>query len=96
MIGTAVVQIALTELGGKAVRCTPLKSKHYLLCIAIGAASLVIGYLGKLLPESLFDKIKHFKEEPINIEDIDKTISSRLRRKSSSRYGLKATQAGKF
>lgn len=48
---TITVQVLLVQYGGQAVRCTPLTLRQHLLCMGIGAFSLVFGYLVKrLLP----------------------------------------------
>ena len=58
--------MALVELGGRAVKCSPLNSDQNLICLGIGASSLVIGFLIKLLPESinsLLNKINPFHRD---------------------------------
>lgn len=58
LVGTMVVQYFLVQYGGPPVRTTPLTQDQHLICIAIGAGSLIWGVIVKLcLPATLFGKI---------------------------------------
>lgn len=51
MIGLIIVlQIILVELGGDAFRTTGLNVEQWFICIAIGATSIPIGYLCRIIP----------------------------------------------
>ena len=56
-----------------------------MLCLGAGFFSLVIGLIIKLLPNFLFNKLAIFREE--EIEDMDNSFTSKMRRKSSVRLG---------
>lgn len=53
LVATVIVQMTLVEYGGKAVKCSPLTTDQNIQCLLIGASSLVVGFLIKLLPASL-------------------------------------------
>ena len=58
LVGTMVVQYFLVQYGGPPVRTVPLSQDQHLICIAIGAGSLIWGVIVKLfLPATLFGKI---------------------------------------
>jgi len=63
---TVAVQILLVQHGGHAVRCTPLTLSQHLLCVGIGALSLVFGYLVKLIPLRYFSSLR-LNEEPLQL-----------------------------
>lgn len=54
IILTIVVQIALVQYGGIPVRAVPLTTGQHLICIAIGAFSLIVGIVTKFLPSRWF------------------------------------------
>lgn len=55
---TFVVQILMVEFGGRAVRAVPLTMEENIICLSIGAFSIVWGVLIKLvLPPHLFAKL---------------------------------------
>ena len=57
LVSTMVVQYFLVQYGGPFVRTVPLTENQHLICIAIGAGSLIWGVIVKLcLPASLFGK----------------------------------------
>jgi hypothetical protein len=59
LVGTMVVQYFLVQYGGPPVRTTALSQDQHLICIAIGAGSLIWGVIVKLcLPTTLFGKIE--------------------------------------
>lgn len=83
IVVTIVVQIALVEFGGEAVKCSPLTAKQHLICIAIGSVSLIVGFLVKLLPISLFTFFK-VNEEPLrSIQERDLAYKRSLRKSRS-------------
>lgn len=83
----------MVEFGGQFVSCTGLSLQHHGLCILIGAISLIIGVMIKILPEAFFTRIKFLEqEEVVNVEEymekMDHNITSSLRRKFSRRTTL--------
>ena len=48
-----IVQFALVEFGGIAVKCTPLSIKQHIICILLGAGSTVVCLISKILPEKV-------------------------------------------
>lgn len=84
-LGTIIVQIFLVEFGGGFIKVSPLSWSQHLICLAVGSFSIVTGVLIKLLPDALFNKIKLLKEEVMEIKQLDRSLTSRLKRKASSR-----------
>ena len=80
---TVVVQVLLVQFGGYAIKVAPLNWWQYLICVCIGAFGLVVGCLIKLLPGKMF-KIQ-MKEEPMTLREMERSVSVRLRRKSTFR-----------
>ena len=50
-LGTAIVQVGIIFLGGEAFSTVPLTWQQWLVSIAIGTASLPIGFLIRLIPD---------------------------------------------
>jgi len=48
-----VVQICLVEYGGLAVKCSPLSLNKHLICVLLGAGSIIVCLASKLLPDWL-------------------------------------------
>lgn len=66
LVATVVVQMTLVEYGGRAVKCSPLTTDQNIQCLLIGASSLVVGFLIKLLPSSIdnvLNKINPFHRD---------------------------------
>ncbi|KRX10194.1 P-type ATPase, cytoplasmic domain N [Pseudocohnilembus persalinus] len=61
IIFTIFVQILLTTYGGLAAGCSDLTMHQHIVCLVIGASSLIVGYLIKLLPEACFNSIFLFR-----------------------------------
>lgn len=55
----------MVQYGGKPVRCVPLEPFEHGICVAIGAFSLIIGLIIKVvIPSSWFDRL-NMKEDPL-------------------------------
>jgi P-type Ca2+ transporter type 2B len=77
---TFVVQIAMTQFGGQAVRTVPLTLGQNGICLAIGSLSLIWGVIIKLLlPPSWFASLSMNENEMTDKEESD-TINAQLRR----------------
>jgi len=85
LIATMIIQYLLVQYGGPSVRTTPLSQENHLICLGIGAFSLIWGVIIKvILPARLFGNI-HVKEElPPNRGP---TVTQRLRSKSINKSG---------
>jgi Ca2+ transporting ATPase len=86
---TFVVQMAMVEVGGVAIKTWPLNTHQNVLCLIFGAVELVWGLIIKFLPTRLFTCITlsdHAKEE----DEPGTTMVSRL--KASSRLTKPASQ----
>ncbi|EAR95699.2 calcium-translocating P-type ATPase, PMCA-type protein (macronuclear) [Tetrahymena thermophila SB210] len=74
LVTTVVVQMALVEYGGRAVRCSPLTTEQNIHCLLISASSLVVGFLAKFTPpslEALFNRLNPFREgAPSEVETV--------------------------
>jgi len=83
---TIVVQIIFVEIGGQALRLSPLTAPQHIVCIVIGAGSLIIGYWIKGWPDSWFANIHFLKGEQIKTEaDLAFTKQASLRKSASMR-----------
>lgn len=60
---TIVVQILLVQYGGIPVRSVPLTTNQHLVCIFIGALSLVVGVASKFVPSRWFRFLKSEDKE---------------------------------
>jgi len=49
-----IIQIAMVEYGGKAIKTYPLNTNENIICISIAASELVWGFILKFLPLGLF------------------------------------------
>jgi calcium-translocating P-type ATPase len=50
---TVITQIVLVQFGGIALKCSPLTFANHLICIALGAVSLLVSLISKKLPKKL-------------------------------------------
>lgn len=64
LIFTIIVQILLVEYGGEAVKCSPLTVHQHLVSVFIGSFSLLVSFIVKLLPISMFTCFR-VQEEPM-------------------------------
>lgn len=83
-------QIAIVELGGSFIQTSPLSLSQHLLCLAFGVGTLLVGFLLKLIPEEAFSKIKFFKDIDVNTKNMDRGMTSTLRRGASNRFSSKS------
>jgi len=88
---TIIVQIALVEVGGEAVKTSHLTPVQHGICIAIGFGSIIVGLLLKLIPRRIFDfKIN---ENPMSKLASQKSLRKMLRntkkvlKRKMTRYG---------
>jgi len=84
-IFTVIVQVFIVEFGNAFIKTSPLTIQQHLICLAIGASSLLIGIVVKSVPESVFNKINLLKEKPAAAKNLDRSVTSMLKRKASSR-----------
>ena len=82
---TIIVQIFIVQFGDGFIKTSPLTIQQHLICLAIGAFSIFMGLLVKSIPESLFNKITLLKEKPVVGKNLDRSVTSMLKRKASSR-----------
>lgn len=69
----------------------PLTLNEHLLCLAYAAGGIIVGVAVRLIPARFFGKIRFFKEEEVHHHEMDKTLTSKLRRKSSVRMPSQST-----
>ena len=86
LVGTMVVQYFLVQYGGPSVRTVPLTDDQHLICIAIGAGSLIWGVIVKLwLPATLFGMVDLEKKEvPDSMVRATKSLRSRSQKPNQS------------
>ncbi len=87
IVATIIVQYGTVTFGGKYVGVSPLTLNQHLACIAIGSGSIFIGIMIKVLPAAIFNRISIFREEAMDINTMDSSLTSKMRRKSSVRLG---------
>jgi hypothetical protein len=80
-------QIILVTFGGRAVRTQPLSILQHIACALIASLSLGVGYLVKLIPFDMSEKIEKSKEE-IELENEEEKIKikrneNKLKKKKS-------------
>ena len=75
-----VGQIILVTFGGRAVRTQPLSITQHLCCMLIASLSLVVGFLAKLIPIDMDEKIQKTKEE-IDEEKEEEIINNERNKK---------------
>lgn len=85
LIITTIVQILLVQYGGEAIKCSPLTVQQHLICIVIGSISLLVSFIVKLLPLSLFSFVR-VNEEPLATEEQRRLAYQHSLRKSRSIY----------
>ena len=82
---TVVVQVLIVQFGDGFIKTSPLSAEQHGICFAIGACSLIMGIVVKLIPEGVFNKIKLLKEVEVKGRNLDRSVTSMLKRKASSR-----------
>ena len=87
MAVTIVVQIALVQFGGEAVKCSPLTTQQHLMCIGIGFLSIIVGFFVKLIPLELFSFLK-VNEKPLETQQQRDEVFKSSLRKSRSIYRM--------
>ena len=65
---TIAVQIVLVQIGGRAIKCSPLTVNQHLFCIAVGACGIIVGFIVKFIPKRIFafqmnESLEEFKPE---------------------------------
>ena len=94
-IATIVIQCVLVELGGPAVKTYPLKMKHNIICLSIGALELVWGLILKFLPIGWFQCISLDVELPSEEDEEEKPKSAALALKRTSTQKSRPKSLGK-
>lgn len=87
LVGTLVIQWILVQIGGSVMQCAPTDFSKFLVCIAIGATSLIVGVVIKIvLPDTLFANFVLFSDTPMDDEELLQSKSSVLRKSSAVKY----------
>jgi magnesium-transporting ATPase (P-type) len=89
IIFTAVAQVFIVQFGGEFVRTAPLSGDQWMKCICLGALSLPLGGLMRLIPVS--ESIEDFAElSPLMRESYEKEkkLSDQRHKQSASRLSL--------
>ena len=80
---TIGVQVLLIQFGGEAVKCSQLTLHQHLYCMAIGAFSIIVGFLFKLMPNRLFSI--QVKDKPMNNDQSRRSVQSMVRKGTMAR-----------
>lgn len=67
LLTMVLFQVLFVNYGGNTLECEPLEYQEFLICVEIGAGSLAIGFIARILPENLFPNISFLKEEKKSI-----------------------------
>ncbi|CAD8083816.1 unnamed protein product [Paramecium primaurelia] len=86
---TVAIQFALLEFAASYVKVRQLTLIEHLICTGFGVFGILAGIIFKLIPEGCWRKVHLFKETEIAEENMDATLTSQLRRKSSQRLHSK-------
>ena len=73
------VQFASVQYGGRPLRTVPLSSTQNLICVGIGAFSLIWGAIIKLLPGAWFEWIK-MPEHEMDDKEEEQALTANLRK----------------
>jgi Ca2+ transporting ATPase len=84
-IGTIIVQVALVQFGGAFIKCAPLTFNQHMYCVAIGLGSIFMGFIIRALPDAMFDSITLLKEKNLSLAQMDRSLVSSLRKRSTVR-----------
>lgn len=60
---TIAIQYFMTQYGGRITNCAKLAGDQHAFCILIGSTSLIAGFVLKILPDSITDKIPSIIDE---------------------------------
>ncbi len=92
LLSTFAVQTAMVQYGGPSVRTTPLTVDQHMICLAIGAYSLVHAVVIKaVIPASIFEKLA-INEQPLEQGRV--TFTQSIRRGSSVRHPSISAKVG--
>lgn len=86
-------QVLLVSYGGRAVRTQPLSYLQHLICVLIGASTLLIGYIVKLIPFDMNDDsitTAALTIDDKNKERIEEEKSDQYFNKSDYSFGYKS------
>ena len=91
VIGIFACQIFIVEFGGKAVQLVPLNSSQHLMCILIGALSLINGIIiKKFIPEGIFNTIPLLTEtDRVEVYDVDGELNRLFKQPATTRRSSK-------
>jgi hypothetical protein len=66
VVGIFLCQLFIVQFGGKALKLVPLSMSQHLVCIIIGALSLVWAVIVKtMIPDSFLNSIQLLREERV-------------------------------
>ncbi|CAD8210885.1 unnamed protein product [Paramecium pentaurelia] len=85
---TLIIQCVLIQYGGKFVKVSHLTLQQHLLCLGFGVGSIIFSILVKIaVPERWCQFVELFRESELQSGDMDTSLTSVLRRKSTNRLG---------
>ncbi|CAD8204335.1 unnamed protein product [Paramecium octaurelia] len=85
---TLIIQCVLIQYGGKFVKVSHLTLQQHLLCLGFGVGSIIFSILVKIaIPERWCQFVELFREQEVQSGDMDTSLTSVLRRKSTNRLG---------
>ena len=81
-----IIQISLVEFGGEFIKLSGLSINQHLACIGFGCGTLIYTLIIKQIPNSLLEKFMgDFTEKSLDRSELDHSLPSLLRKRSSSR-----------
>jgi len=78
-----IMQILFVELGGKAIKTTPLTVGQYFVCFVIGAAGLIVGFFIKKIPANWFNNIQLLRDGELPREMLQYSHQGSLKKAST-------------
>lgn len=79
LLFTIFIQVVLVQYGGATFKTSPLNAEQHIACIVIGAFSLIIGLLSRLVPVHLFGKVE-VKQHHMTEEEAGKRFNAKFRK----------------
>lgn len=73
------VQFLSVQFGGRPLRTVPLTFEQHLICLAIGAFTLIWALIVKLIPGSWFDWV-HMPEHEMDDKEEESGVTANLRK----------------
>ena len=85
---TVLTQVIFVQFAGKFLHSVPLTFLQFVYCFSIACIGLIVGIFIKIFPDKLFNKIKIFRNKSVQLNNLDRSLTSILRKKGSKRITI--------